>query len=74
MGGGRCDDVDDIEAFRGEQFFRRLETADARHDVAHRRLGSVRRVGYGNQLHAGTAQDRARMVLSMTPCADERNP
>ena len=74
MGGRRSDDMDDVEFFRGEELFRGLETADARHNVAHGGLSRIGRVGNRDQLHAGTSQDGAGVVLRMAAGADERDP
>lgn len=74
MGRRRGDDVDDVKFFRGEELFRRLETADARHNVAHGGLSRIGRIGDRDQLHAETSQDGAGMVLGVAACADERDP
>ena len=66
--------MDDVEPFRGKQLFRRLETTDARHDVAHGSEGRIGRVGHRDQLHAGAAQNGAGMVLRVAAGADERDP
>lgn len=74
MGRRRGDDMDDVQFFRGEELFRRLKTADARHDIAHGGLSRIGRVGHGNQLHTGTSQDGAGMVLRVAAGPDERDP
>jgi hypothetical protein len=74
MGGRRGNDVHHIETFRGKQLLRRLETADARNNIAHRRLSRIGGVGHRHQLHAGAAQNSAGMMLGMTACTDERDP
>ncbi len=66
--------MDDVKLFRSEEFFRRLKTADARHDVAHSGLSRIRGIGHRDQLHAGTSQDGAGVVLRMAAGADERDP
>ena len=66
--------MDNVKLFRSEKLFRRLKTADARHDVAHGGLSRIGRVGNRDQLHPRTSQNGAGMVLSVAACANERNP
>lgn len=66
--------MDDVKLFRSKELFRRLKTANTRHDVAHGGLSCIGRIGHRNQLHTGTSQDGAGMVLRVAACADERNP
>ena len=66
--------MDDVQFFRSEELFRRLKTADARHDVAHGRLGRIGGICHRHQLHTGTSQNGAGMVLRMAAGADERDP
>ena len=74
MGCRRSNDMDDVKFFRSEELFRRLKAADARHDVAHGSLSRIGGIGHRHQLHAGTSQDGAGVVLRMTAGADERDP
>jgi hypothetical protein len=60
-----------IELFGRKEFFRRFETTDPRRDVAHGGQGGVGRVRHRDELNAGTAHNRAGMVLRMAACADE---
>ena len=66
--------MDDVKLFRSEEFFGRLKTADARHDVAHGGLSRIRRIGHRHQLHTGTSQDGAGVVLRMAAGTDKRDP
>ena len=74
MGSRRRNNVHDVETFGREEFLRRSEASNARHDVAHGGLRGVGGVGYRDQLHPRAAQNRARVVLRMATCADKRNP
>ena len=74
MGCRRSNDMDDVKLFRSEEFFRRLKTADARHDVAHSGLSRIGGIGHRYQLHTGTSQDGAGVVLRMAAGADKRDP
>lgn len=74
MGRRRGDDMDDVQFFRSKELFRRLKAADTRHDVAHGRLSRIGGVSHGHQLHTGTSQDGAGMVLRVAAGADERDP
>jgi hypothetical protein len=60
-----------IELFGFKEFFRRFETSDPRHNVAHGGQGGVERVRHRDESNAGTAHNRAGVVLRMTACADE---
>jgi hypothetical protein len=74
VGSGRGDDMNDAEPFGREEFLRCLETSDARHDIAHRRLGRFGRIGHRHQLGPWATQNRARVVLRVPARTDERNP
>jgi hypothetical protein len=66
--------VYDVRSFSSQQFFGSAIARDPRNNASHRSLGDIRGIRHRDQLHAGTSQDCARMVLCMTARAKERDP